>query len=382
VHLDGTSEDEVRIAHGEAIAAMCDAHLSGIYTNLLPDYGMVVPGDAGAASVAAMLEVEERIRREGAATFTRLGERFARLGVTNELRRIDASPGAMPGSIAAEARWSDLFLATCPYRSDVSAEWDEVVETVLFESGHGVYFVPPASHPRERLSRVVVAWSDTREAARAVGEALPFLRTASEAEIVVVEANGQKSATRGYNAVDIAAHLDRQGVKVDIRPMDHGKRSVSDVLLQEAERGSADLIVMGAYGHSRWREWIMGARRGRCWPRARCRSSRLIREETDAPRHKIPLDEDVESEAAVMLFEPIVAACKGYFVEAPLAATAEAFRFFSHRLAEQAHLLSALSNCRTPSEVLRVQFAFLQQAAHDYGGEPLIVVRRVSDAVH
>src|SRR6516162_9364586 len=106
VHLDGTPEDEVRIAHGEAIAAMCDAHLSGVYTNLLPDYGMIVPGDAGAAAASAMLEVEERIRREGAETFKRLTERFSRLGVRNELRRIDASPGAMPSSVAAEARWS------------------------------------------------------------------------------------------------------------------------------------------------------------------------------------------------------------------------------------------------------------------------------------
>jgi nucleotide-binding universal stress UspA family protein len=258
VHLDGTSEDEVRIAHGEAIAAMCDAHLSGVYTNLLPDYGMIVPGDAGAAAASAMLEVEERIRREGAETFERLRERFSRLGVTNELRRIDASPGAMPGSLAAEARWSDLLVASCLYRSDAPAGWDEVVETVLFESGHGVYFVPPATHPRERLSRVLIAWSDTREAARAVAEALPFLRSASEAEIVVVEGRAQKPATRGLEAVDVAAHLDRQGVKVGIRAVDHGKRSISDVLLEEAERRSADFIVMGAYGHSRWREWIIG----------------------------------------------------------------------------------------------------------------------------
>jgi nucleotide-binding universal stress UspA family protein len=258
VHLDGTSEDEVRIAHAEAIAALWDAHLSGVYTNLLPDYGMIVPGDAGAAAASAMLEVEERIRREGAETHKRLTERFSRLGVRNELRRIDASPGAMPGSVAAEARWSDLLVATCLYRKHAPAGWDEVLEAVLFESGHGVYFAPPGSHPRTKLSRVLVAWSDTRESARAVAEALPFLRAASEAEIVVVEAGGQKGATRGYNAVDIAAHLDRQGVKVTIRPIDKGKRSVSEVLLGEASRRSADLIVMGAYGHSRWREWIIG----------------------------------------------------------------------------------------------------------------------------
>src|SRR6478735_3734204 len=69
VHLDGTDEDEVRIAHGEAIAAICDAHFSGVYANPLPDFGMGVPGDAGAATAAVMLELEERARREGAQTF-------------------------------------------------------------------------------------------------------------------------------------------------------------------------------------------------------------------------------------------------------------------------------------------------------------------------
>jgi hypothetical protein len=80
VHLDGTGEDEIRIAHGEAIAAMCDAHLAGVFTNLLPDYGMVAPGDAGAAAAAAMLEVEERARADGAETLKRLQQRFSRLG--------------------------------------------------------------------------------------------------------------------------------------------------------------------------------------------------------------------------------------------------------------------------------------------------------------
>jgi nucleotide-binding universal stress UspA family protein len=258
VHLDGSDEDEVRVAHAEQIAAICDAHLAGVYTNLLPYYGMVAPGGAGAAAAVVMVEVEERARREGAETLRRLQKRFSRLGVRSELRRLDATPGAMPGEVAAEARWSDLFVATCPYREQASIGWDEVVESVLFEGGQGVCFVPPGARLRSGLSRVLVAWSDTREAARAVAEALPFLRAASEAEIVAVERPREKPASRGYEATDIAAHLDRHGVKATIRPVEKGKRSVGEALLLEAQRRSADLIVMGAYGHSRWREWIIG----------------------------------------------------------------------------------------------------------------------------
>jgi nucleotide-binding universal stress UspA family protein len=258
VHLEGTAEDEGRIAHGEAIAAMHDAHLTGVFTNLLPDFGTSgVPGDAGAATAAMMLELEERARREGASTFARLQQRFSRLAATNELRRIDATLGAMCVSVAAEARWGDLFVATCPYRGQASPGWDEVLEAVLFESGHGVYFVPPGVRPRALLARVLVAWTHTREAARAVAEALPFLRSASEAEITIVE-SPQQLTSRGYAGVDIAGHLDRHDVRCTILPVERGKRSIGEVLLAQSRLRSADLIVMGAYGHSRWREWIIG----------------------------------------------------------------------------------------------------------------------------
>jgi nucleotide-binding universal stress UspA family protein len=258
VHLDGTGEDEVRIAHAEAIATQSGAHLTGIYTSLLLDYGMAAVGDAGAAASVAMLDVEERVRREGDLACERLKDRFSRLAVPNGLRRIECSSGAITGLVAAEVRWSDLFVATCPYRDSVLASWDDVVESVIFASGHGVYFVPPGSKPRSGLNRVLVAWSDTREAARATAEALPFLRAASDAEIVIVNVSDEQIGTPGYAAADIAAHLDRHGVKVEIRSVSASICSVGEALLDEARKRAADLIVMGAYGHSRWREWIMG----------------------------------------------------------------------------------------------------------------------------
>jgi hypothetical protein len=84
---------------------------------------MVAPGDASAAAAVAMLEAEESARREGSETLKRLQQRFLRLAVRSEIRRLDASPGAMPGYVASEARWSDLFVATCQYREEVSGGW-------------------------------------------------------------------------------------------------------------------------------------------------------------------------------------------------------------------------------------------------------------------
>jgi nucleotide-binding universal stress UspA family protein len=257
VHLDSTAEDEVRIAHAEAIATMCGAHLTGIYTNLLPDYGMVSAGDATGAAISALVRVEEQARREGAEAAKLFSERFSRLAITGELRRIDASPGDMVRHVVTEARWSDLFVATCPYRDDTVSGWDHILEAVLFEGGHSMYFVPPGVRPRPQLNRAMIAWSDTCQAARAVAEALPFLRASSDVEIVVVESEGEMNA-RGYVATDIAAHLDRHGINVLIRPFEQGHWSVGEALLEQVLDRSADLVVMGAYGHSRWRERIMG----------------------------------------------------------------------------------------------------------------------------
>jgi nucleotide-binding universal stress UspA family protein len=258
VHLDGTSEDEIRIAHAETIAAAFGAHLTGICTNLLPDLRLIGTTGAGGASIAAFVAAEEELRRQGAEISKRLDGRLSRLSVRNELRRIDAAPGSMASSVAAEARWSDVFIATYPYRTNGAPSWHEVLEAVLFEGGHSVYFVPPGLKPRLKWNRALLAWTNTREAARGVAEGLPFLRRTSDVEIITVGADERRKTVRGYEAVDIAAHLDRHGVKVSVRALDPCKRSVSDVLREEIDRRSADLLVMGAYGHSRWREWIIG----------------------------------------------------------------------------------------------------------------------------
>jgi len=87
-------------------------------------------------------------------------------------------------------------------------------------------------------------------------------------------------------------------------------------------------------------------------------------------------DHEAEDEAAVMLSEPIVAACKAYFVDLPLALTAEGLRFASHRFGEQARLLSALTSCKRPSEAMSAQLEFLRAAAHDYGKEARNIAHR------
>ena len=251
-HLDGSPEDEIRLGHAEGLAALFGAHLTGIYTNMLPE-AIAYSAELG---TSAIYELEQRLRQQGEAKAKKLVERFTRLGVANEVRKFEDLPGFLRHSVAREARWADLFVVSCPRDTD-DRQWGPMVESVLFESGHGVYLIPPGRLVRDAIRMIVIGWVDSREAARAVTEALPLLRLATAVHIVGVKETKNEAASSAPLS-DIAAHLDRHGVATTINMAPASDKSVASVLLDEAHRVSADLIVTGAYGHSRFREWLLG----------------------------------------------------------------------------------------------------------------------------
>ncbi len=252
VHLDGTAEDEVRLAHAEALAARCEARLTGLFTNLLPDPGLYA-GEFGATAIG---QLTDGAIQEGNVTELRLLQRLARLGSPHELRRIEAAPEVLERAVATEARWNDLFVATCP-RPNESLRWGPMIEGVLFEGGRGLYLVPPKVGPRAAIHTVLIAWADTRQGARAVAEALPLIGQAEQVHIISVaeEAHGRMGGAEAL--ADITAHLARHGIGAAATVLDTAG-SPGECLLEEADRISADLIVAGAYGHSRFREWVLG----------------------------------------------------------------------------------------------------------------------------
>jgi nucleotide-binding universal stress UspA family protein len=253
VHLDGTSEDEVRLAHAEAIAALGGGHLTGLQTNLLPD-PVAYSAEFG---VAAIADFEEQVRQEGVRVHRRLVQRFQRLGVRNDLRLIEKPSAVLGSAVAREARTADLFVATCPRDGGGRDSWRGLVEDVLFEGGHSVYLVPPGVEPRSSIRTILVGWTDTREATRAIHEALPLLRLASAVELCHVQEPARGRMGGAEAMADIARHLSRHGVETRLRIASEG-RSVGSALLEAAARSGADLVVAGAYGHSRLREWIVG----------------------------------------------------------------------------------------------------------------------------
>ncbi|MDJ1156689.1 universal stress protein [Chelatococcus sp. SYSU_G07232] len=256
VHLDGTGADEVRIGHAERIALAFGAHVTGIYTNLIPN--MAVPVDGGVSAAAIMADVEREVRERGDGAHGVLVRRLERLAVPNELRRFDVFPGELASAVATQARSADLFVALRPYSNDAGEHWPTVVEAALFGSGRGVYLAPDAPVPAVPIKRVLIAWNDGREAARAVAEAMPFLQAATRVVVAMVDEDGAPEENGREPGADIARHLDRHGVATELYHVPADGRRASEVLREEAQRLATDLVVMGGYGHSRLREWVLG----------------------------------------------------------------------------------------------------------------------------
>lgn len=255
VHLDGGVEDETRLSYAELLAAGQGAHVTGLYTNVMPDIAMMATPEAAAAAATVFTELEQAAITQGDATAARLLARLTRSGLPVELARCDQRLGELSLAATSAARVADLFITTAPYRGGDGTNWDGLAEAVLSDSGRGTLFVPPGLPARGPIQRILVAWRDTHDAARAVAEALPFVAAASRVDLVMVDADPSES---GAPAADIARHLTRHGGKVDVKAIASEGRSIAQVLIDEAGRGATDLVVMGGYGHSRLREWVLG----------------------------------------------------------------------------------------------------------------------------
>jgi nucleotide-binding universal stress UspA family protein len=129
------------------------------------------------------------------------------------------------------------------------------IEAALFSSGRPVLVVPYIQSSGLRLDHVMVCWDGSRNAARAVADAMPFLRRAGSIEVVTVEDRDRRNQLIGAK---IAEHLAHHGLKVELNPIVAVESDVPDTILSHAADTSADLIVMGGYGHSRLREFVLG----------------------------------------------------------------------------------------------------------------------------
>ncbi|WP_439815049.1 universal stress protein [Zavarzinia sp. CC-PAN008] len=255
VHLDGSQADAVRLAAAEGLARRHGAHLLGLYLNVLPEVPLAT-AEFG-SSIAVLAAAQDAARAKGDQVHRNLAGSVQALDLPAELRRFDVIASLLPAVVASQLRVTDLLVALRPYNRAGPAQWPEVVEAALRDSGRPVLLVPEDGVLADP-ARIVIAWSDSREAAHAVAAAMPLLRTAREVVVALVEGTAPSAMLGREPGADLARHLDRHGAAVTLRHLPHWP-DPGEGLLNEAIAIGADLLVMGAHGKPRLQEWIMGS---------------------------------------------------------------------------------------------------------------------------
>jgi nucleotide-binding universal stress UspA family protein len=235
-----------------SIAVMFDAHVAGVaFTN-----DPVLPGYVLAELPQDIVEQQRQERKRAAqGAIERFDAAAKRNQLSAEHRLHEVSAEAAPHLFAAIVRRFDLSVVM---QSDPErASNDAVIEASLFESGRPAIVVPYTQKHELKLDRVVCCWDGGRPAARAINDALPFLSKARAVELLSVAIEKTADAQRDFGE-EMARHLARHRINVEIKSVAAPEADVTDTIVAHVGNTRATMVVMGAFGHSRLREFVLG----------------------------------------------------------------------------------------------------------------------------
>lgn len=251
VHVDNTKALPSRLEVALELAQSHSAHLTGVY--VLPQLEMptYLAGDVAMNLIDVQ---QEAVRTRTAEAETIFRNTCARAGTPAEWRTTE---GGAISALSLQARYVDLIILGQWNPEDPQSIGSGLANHVVLESGRPVLIIPYSGIQKPLGKRIIIGWNASREAVRAVNDALPLLQGAVKVDVVAINSPGETKGADSLTA-DICLHLARHGVKTEGHDVQVGDVEVGPLLLSRATELGADLIVMGAYGHSRFRELVLG----------------------------------------------------------------------------------------------------------------------------
>ncbi len=258
VHLDRSDRLGARLDLAIDLANRHDAHLTGIHVLDISPGSLAAQvsgmGDAGAMAVMLQRLMDEA-RQAAVPLEAQFVDRLRAEGKEGEWRLLE---GSESDNVIDSARYADLTIVGQPNPEDRDGAATALIEQLLFDSGRPVLLVPYAGTFRTTGHNVLVGWNGSREAARAVGDAMPFLAEAKSVTVLSVTPGRGDGEEERVAAADLTLHLARHGITAVAAHTTADSISEGDALLNYASDSGCDLLVMGGYGHSRLREIVMG----------------------------------------------------------------------------------------------------------------------------
>lgn len=261
VHLDDDRGHETRLRLACNLARRHEAHLTALFgIEPLTPVGLASPATSAYADIETMQIVQEKRRQAVLAVAGRIetafGAETARAGVSGEWRIVE---GEVADLITLHARYADLaILGQIDPDNPPPGSAASLPESVLLGSGGPVLVIPYVGRLETLGRNVLIAWNGSREAARAVRDALPLLMEAKSVTVLSANQDRGIAGEGNLSAADLSRHLARHAVTAEASNTVGEDIAIGDMLLSRAADLGTDLIVMGGYGHSRMRELILG----------------------------------------------------------------------------------------------------------------------------
>jgi nucleotide-binding universal stress UspA family protein len=254
VHVESNKQGRARLAAAVQLAARHDAHLIGLYVLHLPD----LPGYVRLQmSDEVLRSARDAAMADAAAAEAAFNDAVQRAGVKAEWRNVEGNPLKV---LALHARYADIAVVGQRDETSEGASIDpDLPDQLVLSAGRPMLVIPYVGEYPVIGERVMVAWDSSRLATRAVNDALPFLVRAKHVFVIAINPSGDGEEGHGeIPSADICLHLARHGVNAEAQHVFADDLGVGEMLLSRSADEGCDLMVIGAWGHARWRELVLG----------------------------------------------------------------------------------------------------------------------------